>query len=120
MTHLPPESIAAMTAVRVQHPFPCEQKRREPLGADPTGGNVVVVVVVVLLLLLLLLSGPFSSMATERAGIVFRAGRLLNVTSPLSFRRERVEKSPRDGAELLFSPGQQRESLRLRVASRLK
>jgi len=107
-----------MTAVRVQHPFPCEQKRREPLGADPTGGNVVVVVVV--LLLLLLLSGPFSSMATERAGIVFRAGRLLNVTSPLSFRRERVEKSPRDGAELLFSPGQQRESLRLRVASRLK
>jgi len=117
MTHLPPESIAAMTAVRVQHPFPCEQKRREPLGADPTGGNVVVVV---LLLLLLLLSGPFSSMATERAGIVFRAGRLLNVTSPLSFRRERVEKSPRDGAELLFSSGQQRESLRLRVASRLK
>jgi len=118
MTHLPPESIAAMTAVRVQHPFPCEQKRREPLGADPTGGNVVVVVL--LLLLLLLLSGPFSSMATERAGIVFRAGRLLNVTSPLSFRRERVEKSPRDGAELLFSSGQQRESLRLRVASRLK
>jgi len=62
-----------MTAVRVQHPFPCEQKRREPLGADPTGGNVVVVVVL-LLLLLLLISGPFSSMATERAGIVFRAG----------------------------------------------
>jgi hypothetical protein len=41
MTYVPLEAITAMTRFPVQDTFPCRQKRREPLEANPISGMVM-------------------------------------------------------------------------------
>jgi len=58
LAHVPLQAIVVMAQVRIRHPFPCRQKRREPVGASHVTG-------------IMLLSRFVVVMSTKRGGFAF-------------------------------------------------